>query len=103
MLCLWWLKSLHTYANRNTGDPGSPATLHNEVNTTPREFPTGTEADIPAGLLADNHTTATPKAIAPPIAQAIAHHPASPTDPITSKHPTGTPRTLLTSYSLTVL
>ena len=79
------------YANRSTGDPGSPTTLCNEVNTTPREVPAETEADIPTGLPADNHAAATAKAVAPPIAQAIVHCPTSATDPIASKHPTGTP------------
>ena len=89
------------------GDPSSTATVHNKVKTTPGEIQAETEADAPAGLLAGSHTATTAKAIAPPIALAIAtavaHCPTSLTNPITGKHPIGTTRTLLTSYSPTAL
>ena len=95
------------FCKQDTGDPGTHTILHNEVNTSPGKVPASTEADVQAGLPAANHTTNTTNAVAPPavhsIVQAIAHCPAIPTDPIASKHPIGTSRTLLTSYSLTVL
>ena len=100
ILHLWWLKLFHCpMPSRSTGDQDSPAMLHAKVNRTPKEVPAGTEANDPAGLPLDSHATATAKAVAPPIghptAQAVAHHPASLTDPIARKPPTGTPRTLI--------
>ena len=89
-------------AGRGTGDQGSLITLHAEVNKTPRDVPVDTEVDILAGSLAYNHATTTAKDIALPTAQAIAHHP-----PVSLTHhqqtPIGIPRTLLRTYSLTVL
>ena len=89
-------------AGRKTGD-NNPATLCEEVTRTPREVQAGIEDTISVGLQADSHAATAAQAIAPPTALSIVHHPISLTNHIASKPPIGTPRIVLTSYSLTAL